>query len=233
MRGLIGQVRGFNLDEFLSDYEEPGAAIPWALGNDAWVASESDPLPSVPGPGSGPVAGATLAASFAAARVKSRLKVLYATDYIPASSRLERTAALVRELSLCMPNYEIQLGLAEGPFEDDMGVASHFGKEAFLAKQASKQILATRVDLHTSVVKLARHAAMHNPKLVIGDGQGALAAIGYGKASVLETAMATRNVQRREAQQIAEAWGNVSCVLVQSPRMSKSQFGLVSSARAV
>ena len=140
LRGLIGQVRGFNLDEFLSDYEEPGAAIPWALGNDGWVASESDPQPSVPRSVSGPVTGATLAASFAAAGVKPRLKVLYAADYIPASSRVERTAALVRELSLCMPNYEIQLGLAEGPFEDDLGVASHFGKEAFLAKQVTKFI---------------------------------------------------------------------------------------------
>ena len=35
--GLIGQVRGFNLDAFLSDYEQPGEGVPWAVGNDAWV----------------------------------------------------------------------------------------------------------------------------------------------------------------------------------------------------
>ena len=57
LKGLIGQVRGFNLDEFLSDYEEPGTAIPWALGEHGWVESGHDrSLPS--GLGSTPAAGA-------------------------------------------------------------------------------------------------------------------------------------------------------------------------------
>ena len=33
LKGLIGQVRGFDLDEFLSDWENPGQGIPWALGD--------------------------------------------------------------------------------------------------------------------------------------------------------------------------------------------------------
>ena len=77
-----------------------------------------------------------------------------------------------------------------------------------------------------SVIKLGRHAAMHSPKIIIGEGQGALVAIGYGQPGVLETAMASRNVQRAEAQEMAEAWGNVACILAVSPRMSKSNFGL-------
>ena len=32
LRGIIGQVRGFSLEEFLSDYEDPGEPIPWAIG---------------------------------------------------------------------------------------------------------------------------------------------------------------------------------------------------------
>ena len=49
------------------------------------------------------------------------------------------------------------------------------------AKFASKQSLATRADLHVSVIKLARHAATHAPKMVVGDDQGALVAVGYGQ----------------------------------------------------
>ena len=80
--------------------------------------------------------------------------------------------------------------------------------------------------MHTSVVELACHAAMHAPKIVMGDGQGALIAIGYGIPGVLEAALGTRTVQRQEAQEMAEAWGNVTCIIVTSPRMSKTSLGL-------
>ena len=45
MQGIIGQVRGFNLDEFLSDYEEPGTISPWALGNNGWVPEDNTKKP--------------------------------------------------------------------------------------------------------------------------------------------------------------------------------------------
>ena len=37
LTGIAGQIRNFNLNEFLSDWEEPGVALPWALGDGAWV----------------------------------------------------------------------------------------------------------------------------------------------------------------------------------------------------
>jgi hypothetical protein len=37
LKGVSGQVRAFNVDEFLSSFELPGAAVPWGIGNDAWV----------------------------------------------------------------------------------------------------------------------------------------------------------------------------------------------------
>ena len=40
LQGLIGQVRGFNLDEFLTDYEEADTSMPWALGDHGWISSE-------------------------------------------------------------------------------------------------------------------------------------------------------------------------------------------------
>ena len=43
LAGLIGQVRGLNLDAFLSDCEHPGAAVPWGVGNDSWVSEKQGP----------------------------------------------------------------------------------------------------------------------------------------------------------------------------------------------
>ena len=40
LEGMIGQVRGFDVDEFLSDWEQPGEALPWALGESAWVSEK-------------------------------------------------------------------------------------------------------------------------------------------------------------------------------------------------
>ena len=57
-------MRGFTLDGFLSDYEEPGAISPWVVGNDGWISSkQKPPLPAPPTEGSrpdpGPTSGAT------------------------------------------------------------------------------------------------------------------------------------------------------------------------------
>ena len=62
---------------------------------------------------------------------------------------------------------------------------------------------------------------MHQPKIVYGEGQGALIALGYARPLCLEQAMLTRNVQHSEASQIGQAWGNVSAVFIYEPRMSR------------
>ena len=41
LEGLAGQVRGFDLDEFLSMWEEAGTAVPWAPGDQAWIGKDS------------------------------------------------------------------------------------------------------------------------------------------------------------------------------------------------
>ena len=33
LQGYAGQIRGFNLDEFLSDWEKPGMPVHWAIGD--------------------------------------------------------------------------------------------------------------------------------------------------------------------------------------------------------
>ena len=50
LRGIMGQVRGFDLQEYLSDWEPEGEALPWTVGNDGWVrkALGDRPLSSEP-----------------------------------------------------------------------------------------------------------------------------------------------------------------------------------------
>ena len=240
LKGLIGQVRGFDLDEFLSDWENPGHGIPWALGDSALP--ESTPKAKKTGPqlskpwsdGTDSEASASVDASamsldlaglMAGAGVSPIVKVLYVPDYVPMSLRVQVTSKLYRDLSRLLPSYEVRLAYAEGPFEDHEGVGAHFDKTALGHPSATKQAAALKVDMHAAVVKLGRHAAMHRPKLIIGEGQGALVAAGFAKPLLLEHALATRNVQEKEAHEIGQAWGNVMGVFVHAPRMSKTRVG--------
>ena len=86
LQGMIGQVRGFDLDEFLSDWEPQGEAIPWAVGNDGWVEEPRDPQPCEPGqvPAAGAAAAPHLHQLMTSAGVSPTLKVLYVPDYMPS-----------------------------------------------------------------------------------------------------------------------------------------------------
>ena len=80
--------------------------------------------------------------------------------------------------------YEVSIAIAEGPFEDVDGTSTHFG-EIVLGKASKAQVFkrelhSIRVDLHISVIKLAREVVRHTPKLIVGLGQGALVAIAEG-----------------------------------------------------
>ena len=50
-----------------------------------------------------------------------------------------------------------------------------------LPESVQKQVAVLKVDLHVSVVKLARHATMHMPRLIFGEGQGSVVAVAYAK----------------------------------------------------
>ena len=54
LRGIIGQVRGFSLEEFLSDYEDPGEPKPWAIGDSVLPETTSPQSTSLPPQGQGP-----------------------------------------------------------------------------------------------------------------------------------------------------------------------------------
>ena len=89
----------------------------------------------------------------------------------------------------------------------------------------SKQIGSTKVDLHRSVVKLARTVRMHHAQLLYGVGQGGIFVAAYAKPALLEQALATRNVQVNEACSLGQAWGGVHGAMIQNPRVAKKGIG--------
>ena len=107
LAGMIGQVRGFDLNEFLSDWEQADAAVPWGIGDQAWVeaaapkSKQKSTRGSVPSPVPAAPAGA-LSAVMSSEGVSPTLKVLYVPDYVPSEQRIAATSKLYVELSLSL-----------------------------------------------------------------------------------------------------------------------------------
>ena len=171
LRGLSGQVRGFDLDGFLSDWEPAGQSLPWCVGDSGWVSGKAEDKPpdakakARPNSVHIPVVGSVsslepiaplhgqfshLAYLMQSGGIAPALKVLYVPDYVPAAARIASTQELFRTLSAAIPGYDIRLALAEGPFEDDDGVGAHV--EALALQGGPKQAGLLRKDIHVSVV---------------------------------------------------------------------------------
>ena len=76
-----------------------------------------------------------------------------------------------RTLEMVLPQYKVNFSVAEGPYEDDTGVSSHFDGNAFKFKAVIRQIATIRIDFLSSVVNLGRKASKVLPKFIIGHGQ--------------------------------------------------------------
>lgn len=101
--------------------------------------------------------------------------------------------------------------MSEGRFQDDDGHSAHFDGDTFKQKETD-EVKRLRVDFHVAIAQLARNVGYHAPKLIVGQGQAALIALGYARPYFLERLLQTRNVQVREAGLIASAWGKVCAV---------------------
>jgi len=121
--------------------------------------------------------------------------------------------------------------VAPGPFEDDHGVPAQFAVPAHLPKH--KKLLGVRRDLLTAVAELARKVAFWQTDLVLGEGQGGLVVFAFSKPLVLEAALQARNLQRKEAQTVAEGWGSVRGCLASVPRWSRKDMGTAEWTEAV
>ena len=226
--GLMGQVRGFDLHEYLSDWEQNRFAQPWTLPSDSLpagkdkgrkkVAVSADPSSDQS------MSHDEMVAAMADGGVLPRLKVLYVPDFLPQAAQREHSGRLFRDLSTPMPNRDISMGSSQGPFEDDLGDGAHFeGRPRKLTED--KLRLEMRKDLLTSMVKALRSCGMHRPEIVFGEGQGARVALSLVRPLFVEAAMQARNIQRKEVQELAEAWNNIKLIIIRLPRMFKARGG--------
>ena len=65
---------------------------------------------------------------FMQAGLAPRLTVLYLPDYVNEFTRMSKTSAMWLGLDKMLPEFEISVPLAEGPFIDDAGVRAFFDK---------------------------------------------------------------------------------------------------------
>ena len=72
--------------------------------------------------------------------VSPKLRVLYVPDYISCEQRLAATSSLYIQLSRALAGYDVQLALAESPFEDHDGISAHFDRDALGRVQGPTQI---------------------------------------------------------------------------------------------
>ena len=79
----------------------------------------------------------------------------------------------------------------------------------------------------------ARSVAAHRPQVLVADGQGAHIALGMSRPLVLEAVLSLRNVDIKEALQIAKAWGNVKAIIIKNPRVSKARLRLTELKQAI
>ena len=87
------------MDEFLSDWEPEGEALPWTIGDDGWVSQRehsgvSQPSGSCRAPAAGADPPLSLSAFMAGEGISPILKVLYVPDYVPREQRVAISSRL-------------------------------------------------------------------------------------------------------------------------------------------
>ena len=124
LEGLMGQVRGFNLDAFLSECSQTRFTEPWTL--------PSDSVPDRGAPSTGASTGSVNAArqtvmeAALSAGIPKKLYVLYAADYHGWALKQTLSGRLSLELRGLMPHLEVNYGLVAGPYKDDRGDGAYF-----------------------------------------------------------------------------------------------------------
>ena len=115
LEGLAGQLKGFNLDEYLGEgVENSDGPIAWGVGDDA--------VPSSCGGATGSVRRAE---SIGAVGELLEVKVLFVADY---TSHLETSRAVSKLRSLfaySMPDWKVTVHVVYGAFEDDHELNAH------------------------------------------------------------------------------------------------------------
>ena len=142
IEGVAGQLKKFNLDEYLGEGTETTSSVPWAIGDDAV------PDPAVVG-----------SSSVMALVGSSEVRVLVVMDY----QRLKDGNAVLKDasrlLEQALPGISVVIRACYGPFEDDEGCCSHFDGAVARLSSGSKKTKRVRIDLLTSAAKTLRESA--------------------------------------------------------------------------
>ena len=228
LEGLAGQLKGFNLEEYLGDgTEDPDIPVAWAIGNDAVPSPGGDDSESrrrAEHTGSFSSGSCVVSRSYAGGVSGSEIKVLVIADYEEAG----RTAAEVQKIQLCfqhsMPGTSVGVRATYGAFEDDNGRCSHLdGANALL--KGDRQTKRVRVDLLTSSAKALRSIGGYLPDFVVGLGQGGIIAGMLRFPLVVEVTLQARNLQRKEIQTVVAGWAQIKAFWAINPRMWKTSPG--------
>ena len=168
LHGLAGQVRGFSMDEYLSEYEVTGPQ-PWE------ITSESVPIP----PSVAPITCMAVSAG-----VPPRLTVLYAAGRETTSQRVVNETQIHQQVRMTLPGYAVQFVRLEGPFPAAEPAAPHcwedYGRKRL---PPPRRDVAARIDLSIGVAHMLRAAARVNADAIIASGKAAFVALALNPPS--------------------------------------------------
>ena len=205
LAGIAGQLKGFNLEEYLgAGTEDEEGAIPWAVGEDA-----------VPN-------RIAVAEDCGAEVIEAR--VLVVMDYQRHKEGNAVLADAGRLFEHALPGIKVQLRACYGPFEDDEGCCSHFDGAAGRLS-GGKKIKRLRVDLLTSCAKVLREIGSFLPDLVVGFGQGGVISALLRWPLVTEVTLQARNLQVKETVKVGAGWGRIKGIWAVDPRIWRNQVG--------
>ena len=214
--GVAGQLKKFNLDEYLGEGTETTSSVPWAIGDDAV------PDPAVVG-----------SSSVMALVGSSEVRVLVAMDY----QKLKDGNAVLKDasrlLEQALPGISVGMRACYGPFEDDEGCCSHFDGAVARLPAGNKKNKRMRVDLLTSCAKVLREVAAYKPDLILGFGQGGVVVALLRWPLVVELTLQARNLQTKEVREIGSSWGRIKAVWSVNPRVWRTQLGATEVKEAI
>ena len=214
--GVAGQLKKFNLDEYLGEGTETTSSVPWAIGDDAV------PDPAVVG-----------SSSVMALVGSSEVRVLVAMDY----QKLKDGNAVLKDasrlLEQALPGISVGMRACYGPFEDDEGCCSHFDGAVERLPAGNKKNKRMRVDLLTSCAKVLREVAAYKPDLILGFGQGGVVAALLRWPLVVELTLQARNLQTKEVREIGSSWGRIKAAWSVNPRVWRTQLGATEVKEAI
>ena len=207
--GVAGQLKKFNLDEYLGEGTETTSSVPWAIGDDA----VPDPLVL------------NNRRTYECYKIcSSEVRVLVAMDY----QKLKDGNAVLKDasrlLEQALPGISVGMRACYGPFEDDEGCCSHFDGAVARLPAGNKKNKRMSVDLLTSCAKVLREVAAYKPDLILGFGQGGVVVALLRWPLVVELTLQARNLQTKEVREIGSSWGRIKAVWSVNPRVWRTQL---------